>query len=118
MLQITPHQKLLIATAPVDFRKGIDSLAAVCKQHLLSDPFSGAFFVFGNRRRTSVKILIYDGQGFWLCMKRFSRGKLAWWPKGDTPTYRISPSQLQILLYQGDPTQATIPEDWRRISAS
>lgn len=75
---------------------------------------SGTLFVFTNRQHTAVKILVYDGQGFWLCMKRFSRGRLAWWPK--SPEYNhISASQLQILLYQGDPTRAEIPSDWKRI---
>jgi transposase len=112
MLPITPQQKLLISISPVDFRKGIDSLAAVCRQQLYENPLSGAVFVFCNRRRTGIKMLIYDGQGFWLCLKRFSRGKLGWWPTADTNTFTASASQLQILLYQGDPTDAKIPEDW------
>jgi len=48
---------------PVDFRKGIDGLAAICRQVLRADPFSGTCFVFGNRTRTAIKVLIYDGQG-------------------------------------------------------
>ena len=63
---------------------------------------SGILFVFANRQRTAVKILVYDGQGFWLCMKRFSRGRLAWWPESSASSH-VSASQLQILLYQGDP---------------
>lgn len=114
MLQITPHQKFFLSIEPLDFRKGIDAIAAVCKQKLLSDPMSGVLFVFTNRQRTAVKILVYDGQGFWLCMKRFSRGRLAWWPKSLASSH-ISASQLQILLYQGDPTRADIPLDWKRI---
>ena len=87
MIQITPHQKLLLAIEPCDFRKGIDSLAALCRQPLNQNPFSGHLFVFANRRRTAIKILTYDGQGFWLCMKRFSKGKLAWWPTDNEPLY-------------------------------
>lgn len=80
MLQITPQQTIFIAINPVDFRKGIDGLAALCRSQLNHDPFSGALFVFTNRQRTAVKIIVYDGQGFWLCMKRFSQGKLAGGP--------------------------------------
>ena len=114
MLQITPHQKFYLSVQSLDFRKGIDAIAAVCKQKLEADPMSGTLFVFCNSKRTAVKILVYDGQGFWLCMKRFSRGKLAWWPESPESRH-ISASQLQILLYQGDPTRAEIPIDWKRI---
>ena len=74
MLQITPQMKILVALAPVDFRKGIDGLVQLCKATLEHDPFSGAVFAFRNRRATAVKVLVYDGQGFWLCQKRLSRG--------------------------------------------
>lgn len=124
MLQITPQQTIFVAVDPVDFRKGIDGLAALCRSQLNHDPFSGALFVFTNRQRTAVKIIVYDGQGYWLCMKRFSQGKLAWWPKASTKasnaqsnesSQTILASQLQILLYQGCPQDAKIPEDWRKI---
>lgn len=114
MLQITPQQKFFLSIEPLDFRKGIDAIVAVCRQKLLSDPMSGVLFVFANRQRTAVKILVYDGQGFWLCMKRFSRGRLAWWPESPASSH-ISASQLQILLYQGNPARADIPPDWKRI---
>jgi transposase len=114
MLQITPHQKFFLSIEPLDFRKGIDAIVAVCKQKLLADPMSGVLFVFANRQRTAVKILVYDGQGFWLCMKRFSRGRLAWWPASSASS-DVSASQLQILLYQGDPSRSDIPSDWKRI---
>lgn len=65
---------------------------------------SGAWFVFTNRRRTAVKLLVYDGQGYWLCMKRFSQEKLAWWPYETNASEAITAQHLQILLYQGDPT--------------
>ena len=69
MIQITPQMRILLAVAPADFRKGIDGLAGVCRRVLGSDPFSGYVFVFRNRRATAIKILVYDGQGFWLCQK-------------------------------------------------
>ena len=116
MLQITPHQTILLGIKPVDFRRGIDGLAAVCQTQLGQDPFSGKLFVFTNRSRTSIKIIVYDGQGYWLCQKRFSRGKLAWWPTAEqTPSHELLANQLQILLYQGLPQGAQIPIDWRRI---
>ena len=67
MIQLTPQMRLLLAVEPVDFRKGIDGLVAVCRQKLTTDPMAGALFVFSNRRRRALKILCYDGQGYWLC---------------------------------------------------
>jgi len=72
--------RIMLAAEPVDFRKGIDELAAVCRKVLCSDPFSGYLFVFVNRKKTSIKILVYDGQGFRLCQKRLSRGRFCFWP--------------------------------------
>jgi transposase len=52
----------------------------VCRAQLQADPLSGTVFVFASRRRTALKILVYDGQGFWLCQKRLSQGRFGWWP--------------------------------------
>ena len=58
--------RILLAVAPVDFRKGIDGLVAVCRQVLHSEPFGGTLFVFGVGAGAPLKLLVYDGQGFWL----------------------------------------------------
>jgi transposase len=116
MLQLTPQSKIFLAIQFVDFRRGIDGLAALCRQKLLHDPFSGAIFLFRNRSGSAIKILVYDGQGFWLCQKRLSKGKFIWWPKNDNDTHCLSVSELQILLWNGDPTKAQIPEAWRKVA--
>ncbi len=115
MLQVTPHHKIRVAIKPVDFRKGIDTLAALCRQQLQHDPFSGSLFVFTNRRRSAIKILVYDGQGFWLCMKRLSKGKLTWWPTHKNAVCTLSASKLHILLYNGDPSSAKFSPDWKQL---
>ena len=76
MIQLSPQSRIFLATEPVDFRKGIDGLAAVCRQRLGDNPLEGAVYVFRNRSGTSLKLLLYDGQGYWLCMKRLSTGAL------------------------------------------
>jgi len=117
MIQLLPHLKILLACHPVDFRKGIDSLIALCKNELDQDPFSGTLFVFRNRSRTSIKLLVYDGQGFWLCLKRFSQGRLRWWPdSADIPLQTLEAQQLAVLLYNGLPHQADFAQPWRKIS--
>ena len=82
MIQLTPQMRIVAAVEPVDFRCGIDGLARLCKGMLKHDPFNGWVFVFRNRSAKAMKILVYDGQGFWLCHKRLSTGKFCWWPAG------------------------------------
>lgn len=117
MIQIVPHLKVLVAYEPVDFRKGIDSLAGVCRQQFQVDPFTGTLFVFRNRSGTALKLLVYDGQGFWLCQKRFSKGRLQWWPRsGGGVTEALPAEQLAVLIYNGLPLQASMAEAWRPVS--
>ena len=117
MIQITPHMRILVALEPVDFRKGIDGLAGVCRQALGSDPFAGALFVFRNRRAKALKLLVYDGQGFWLCQKRLSKGRFKGWPQDPTQCLKsLDPHQLHLLLWNGNPDQAQVAPMWRRLS--
>ena len=116
MLQITPQHKLYIATEPLDFRRGIDAIAAHCRNQVQLDPFSGQLFVFRNKRFNAVKLLIYDGNGFWLCQKRFSKGKLSWWPQNQTQACAVRAVELLIMLQQGVPGMAEVPQNWRRLS--
>ena len=117
MLQLVPQMRILVAVEPVDFRKGIDALARLCRYPLDTDPFSGCLFVFRNRPATAVKLLVYDGRGFWLCLRRFSSGKLPWWPvAADAPLHPLAAPQLMVLLSQGHPEQAQFAPLWRALS--
>ena len=118
MIQITPHMRILVALEPVDFRAGIDGLVAACSKRLQADPFSGAVFVFCNRARTGIKIVVYDGQGFWLCHKRLSSGRFAWWPDGVQPGRTLQACELQVLLMAGDPSRAHAAPAWRALSVA
>ena len=60
MIQITPQMRIVVAVEAVDFRKGIDGLARLCRDGFGADPMAGALFVFRNRRRTAIKLLVYD----------------------------------------------------------
>jgi len=115
MLQITPQHRLMIAVKATDFRKGIDSLIALCRNELNREPFDGYLFAFCNRQRTSIKLLIFDGNGFWLCQKRFSNGKLKWWPQDEAQAAKLRAVELLIILQQGHPEPAHIPEHWRQL---
>jgi transposase len=116
MIQITPQMRIVVAVEPADFRKGIDGLAQVCKAVLKHDPQGGWVFVFRNRPATAVKVLVYDGQGFWLCHKRLSSGKFRWWPVDKTATARrLAAHQLQVLLSAGNPEATQAAPVWRPV---
>jgi transposase len=76
MIAITPQMHILLAAQTVDFRKGIDGLAAYVRNILDKDPFSGYVFVFSNTRKTSIKILVYDGQGFKVMPEKTFKGSI------------------------------------------
>ncbi len=119
MIQITPQMRILVAVEAVDGRKGIDSLARLCQERLETDPFSGCLFVFRSRRGTAVRILAYDGQGFWLAQKRLSKGRFRCWPEGRNPrdvARSLAAHQLQVLLAAGDPTATRAAPAWRPVS--
>lgn len=116
MIQITPQMRVLVAIEPADFRRGIDGLARMCQEALSSDPFSGTVFVFRNRRKTAVKLLVYDGQGFWLCHKRLSSGRFRYWPKrGDRTASTLQAHELAVLLRAGDPESTLASPVWRAL---
>ena len=91
MIQLTPQMRILLAVEPADFRKGIDGLAQLCRQRLRDDPLSGALFVFANRRRKALKLLVYAGYGNTEIMgRRFRpkgrfRGKTGFLVRADVP---------------------------------
>ena len=116
MIQLVPQLKILLACQPVDFRNGIDGLAALCRQALAHDPQAGALFVFCSRRGHAIKCLTYDGQGFWILQKRLSHGRFTGWPQaGSSAALRLDPHQLHLLLWNGNPAQAQAAPLWRAV---
>lgn len=80
MLYLTAHTKVLLATQPVDFRRQLDGLIALCQNQFNHNPRSGCLFVFINRSHTMIRVLCYEEHGYWLATKRLSRGRYALWP--------------------------------------
>jgi transposase len=89
--------RVLVATKPVDFRKGMDGLAAYVEQQLKADPFSGVIYVFRAKRADKVKLLFWDGTGICLVTKRLEGAKFCW-PSIEDGVMRLSPAQLSALL--------------------
>jgi len=116
MIQITPQMRILVAVEPVDFRRGLDGLARLCRETLQSDPFSGALFVFRSRSGKSIRVLAYDGQGLWLCHKRLSVGRFRFWPDGHGAVRRLAAHELQVLLAAGNPDKTEAAPAWRSVT--
>jgi transposase len=116
MIQITPQMRVLVAVEPVDFRRGIDGLSQLCRAVLSADPMDGTMFMFRSRTGKSIKLLVYDGQGFWLAQKRLSRGKFAHWPCGvDGRAAPLLAHELQVLISGGDPQRVRGAPQWREL---
>lgn len=99
--------KVLVATKPVDFRKGMNGLAKLVKDEMRADPFSGVVYVFRAKRADRVKMLWWDGSGVVLYAKRLEQGAFRW-PKIGEGAMRLTPSQLAALV-EG--------MDWSRVLA-
>ena len=118
MMQVPAQASVFVMHEPVSFRNGIDGLAAVARGVLGKEPMSGAFFVFRNRGRHMLRILFYDGGGFWLCTRRLSKGTFSHWPTGDgtQPCSPLLARDLQVLIWGGDPSSCSFPDLWRKIA--
>ena len=96
MLIPTPS-RILVAREPVDFRKSIDGLAAICEVHLGEQPLDGTLFVFRNKRKNAVKLLVWTYGGFMLIYKKLERGRFRWPALADDRGV-ISPAELAALM--------------------
>lgn len=96
MLTPTPT-RILIARDPVDFRKQIDGLAAVCEVELGERPLDGTLFVFVNRDRSALKALVWTHGGFLMLYKKLERGRFCW-PDFEGNRRSITPAELAALM--------------------
>ena len=100
--------RVLVATKPVDFRKGAEGLAALVRETMAADPFSGAVYVFRAKRADRIKLIFWDGTGVCLMAKRLEDGEFRW-PKVQDGVLRLTAAELSALL-EG--------LDWRRVHAT
>jgi transposase len=98
MIPLTASTPIVLATKPIDFRRGIDGLVALCQTHLQQDPRCGTLYVFINRRATMVRILVYETNGYWLMTKRLSQGRYRGWPRIGEAVTAWQAVQLRQLL--------------------
>lgn len=105
MIGPTGAVRVMVATKPVDFRKGAEGLAALVRETMAADPFSGAVYVFRAKRADRIKLVFWDGTGLCLFAKRLEDGIFRW-PKIENGVMKLSAAQLSALL-EG--------LDWRRV---
>lgn len=91
-------KRVFLACGKTDMRKSINGLAAIVEGSFELDPFDGALFVFCNRNRDRVKILEWDGDGFWLYFKRLEKGRFKWPAEGSEVTMTLTGEELSFLL--------------------
>lgn len=117
MIAIPPQAKIYVAIQPIDFRNGINGLGRICREKLKQNPMGGGIFVFRNRRKNTLKILVYDGEAFWMLVRRLSKGSIKWWPNAISSSCPLRAKELQTLIMNGNPESAEFSDDWKKIVA-
>jgi len=110
MLSLSPATRIFIALEPVDLRQSFNGLQARVQSVLEQDPLSGHVFLFTNRHRNRLKLLLWDGSGLWICAKRLEQGTFGW-PKGEGRSCCVRAEELSLLLHG---LEATPRRHWLR----
>lgn len=116
MFGLGPATKIFLCLDTIDMRKGFDGLYGLVRDHLGQDPQSGHLFLFTNRTRTRLKVLVWDGSGLWVCAKRLERGRFGWPASNGARSVTMRPEELAMLLNGLDLTQASPRKNWMRHS--
>lgn len=107
--------RVYLAVGATDMRKGFDGLYGLVRQRLAMDPLSGHLFLFCNRPRTRLKVLVWDGSGLWVCAKRLEKGRFSWPAPGEQMTkVTMSAEELSLLLGGIDLAKTRRRKWWRR----
>jgi transposase len=117
MIELTQDMRIMVAVKPAHFRSGIDALSGLCRSVLNEDPRGGSVFVFRNKSATAVKILAYQGRGFWLTHYRLSSGKFPRWPQDacDSAAVQMLAEELRRLLLSR-PSKGSAPLQWQCVA--
>ncbi|MBL8237421.1 MAG: IS66 family insertion sequence element accessory protein TnpB [Bryobacterales bacterium] len=116
MFGLTTATRVFVAPGATDMRKGFDGLFGLVRDLLGEDPLSGHLFLFANRDRTRVKVLVFDGSGLWVCSKRLEKGRFAW-PKAAEGQKRIAMRAEELtMLLSGIDLKQTKARKWFRRS--
>ena len=114
MLSLSVKDQVFLCIEPIDFRNQIGGLIKFTQYLIKQNPYNGAYFVFTNKNKTSIKILHYDGIGYWMHQKRLSKGKFKW-PNDNDNTIKMEVHELQVLLMNGDYKKASFQDQWLKV---
>ncbi|MFW7381620.1 MAG: IS66 family insertion sequence element accessory protein TnpB [Oligoflexus sp.] len=114
MINFDQSLRVMIGLEAIDFRAGLNRLAAIAQAVFQEDPRGQCVFVFRNKRQTDIKLIVYHVNGYFLGHKRLSKGKLSWWPRTEAECRSIDASQLVKLLQGMDPRGEFHP-DWYKL---
>lgn len=115
MITFDEDINVCIGLNPIDFRCGLNKLAPLAESLFGRDPKERVVFVFRNRSKTDIKLILYDRNGFFLGHKRLSKGKLAWWPRNEAECHSLDAGELIKLLAGVDP-RGTFHPEWRKLN--
>ena len=112
MFNFSTSLKIFLGVKPVDMRKSFNGLSAVVKNELERDPLDGAVYLFSNKRRTLVKIVYWDGTGFWVLSKKLERGTFWWISDSDCDSRDLSimPESLSLKAWIESNPEARVKE--------
>jgi transposase len=110
MIHFDANIPVMIAIYPLDFRAGLNKLSALAESLVEDGSEESGIFVFRNKRRTDIKIIFYNENGYFLGHKRLSKGKLSWWPRTEYERLNISSTELLKLLKGVDPRKSFHPD--------
>jgi transposase len=116
MLSMTARSRIFVCSSAVDFRKGLDGMIGHCRNKLERDPSDGAIFAFINRDKTRVRLLTYDGTGYWLCLKRLSEGRFVDWPRSREELATIDAKRLLLVLMGPKGLSGMASTEWRKVN--
>ena len=114
MFGLGPATKIYLGVEAVDMRKGFEGLYGLVRDQLGHDPLSGHLFLFTNRSRTRLKVLVWDGSGLWVCAKRLERGRFYWPGATEASSISMRPEELAMLVNGMDLAQARPRANWHR----
>jgi transposase len=117
VIQTSPGQPIFVVHEPIRFNGRLKGTLAICRDILRLEPMDGCYILFRNMAGTMLRAVFYDGDGFWLCEKTFSKGRIVHWPSDSSPYSSASARELLVLLWRGNPSGTAFPDLWHKVPA-